>query len=160
MDQQASTRRELIRQLLRTERVGTQEELAALLARKGVLATQATLSRDLARLRARRVTLPEGGSIYELEDQPAPAATGTDALGELRALVSGVEHNGSLVVVFTRPGAASAVAMAIDRARMPEVLATIAGDDTIFVAPARKVSAQALLKHLQDLWSRKKTGTH
>jgi transcriptional regulator of arginine metabolism len=160
MDQQAATRRDLIRQLLRTERVGTQEELAALLARKGVLVTQATLSRDLARLRARRVTLPEGGSVYELEDRPAPAAHATDALGELRTLVSGVEHNGSLVVVFTRPGAASAVAMAIDRARMPEVLATIAGDDTIFVAPARKVSAQALLKHLQSLWSQKKTGTH
>ena len=162
MDREATTRRELIRQLLRTERVGTQEELAALLARKGVLATQATLSRDLARLRARRVTLPEGGSMYELADDvrgPAPAGS-TDALGELRTLISGVEHNGSLVVVFTTPGAASAVAMAIDRARMPEVLATIAGDDTIFVAPARKVSSQALLKHLQSLWTKKKTGTH
>ena len=100
--------------------------------------------------------------MYELaDDAHGPAPVGSrDALGELRTLISGVEHNGSLVVVFTTPGAASAVAMAIDRARMPEVLATIAGDDTIFVAPARKVSSQALLKHLQSLWTKKKTGTH
>ncbi len=125
----ASHRRETIARIIRARRVGTQEELLAELADAGEHATQATLSRDLARLGARRVSRPGGGTFYELPPE-------SDGLGALRGQVSSIGANASLVVIRTAPGSANAVARAIDVAQLPEVLGTIAGDDTIFVAPA------------------------
>jgi transcriptional regulator of arginine metabolism len=142
-----AARRDALRALLRREKIGTQHELARRLAREGYDVTQATLSRDLARIEARRTALPGGGTVYEL---PEPAAD--DDLPALQHLVRAVDHNDALVVVTTLPGGASAVALAIDRARLSTVLGTIAGDDTIFVAPARKSTPATLAKQLQILW--------
>jgi len=140
-------RRESIRELIRTELIGTQEELRELLLKKDFEVTQATLSRDLARLKARRVTLPEGGSVYELED--APAVIEKNELFELGEMVVSVTDGDAMVVIQTRIGAASAVALGIDRSRFSEILGTIAGDDTIFIAPRKGVSA-AKLKRILD----------
>ncbi len=139
-------RRQAVARIIRGGGIATQEELLAELRRQGLRATQATLSRDLARLGARRASHPDGGTFYELRDD-LPGG-GLDAL---RGLVSAVEANGSLVVVRTHPGSAPAVARAIDLSRMPEVLGTIAGDDTIFVAPAREGKARALAERLVAL---------
>lgn len=143
-------RRAAIRTIIRNQRVGTQEDLRLLLAKEGFDVTQATLSRDLARLKARRVSLPEGGSVYELEEFKASADEAEVAA--VGRLITGVNDNDHLVVVQTLPGAASAVAVALDRARLPQVMGTIAGDDTIFIAPARRASAAGLAKHLKQLW--------
>ena len=77
---------------------------------------------------------PEGGTVYELPPEGVRAAP-PGLLEALDPLVRGVRDNGALVVVHTTPGAAQAVALALDQARLPEVLGTIAGDDTVFVAP-------------------------
>lgn len=121
-------RREAVARIIRTRRIGTQEELLAALGEAGERATQATLSRDLARLGARRVSRPDGGAFYELPPEG-------DALSLLRGQIASIGANGSLVVIRTVPGSANAIARAIDLAQVPEVLGTIAGDDTIFVAP-------------------------
>jgi transcriptional regulator of arginine metabolism len=142
----ADRRREVVARILRTRRIGTQEELLAALASAGVRATQATLSRDLARLGARRVSRPEGGTIYELE--PAAEANG---LGALRGLVQAISANASLVVIRTHPGSAPAIARAIDLGGVPEVLGTIAGDDTIFVAPAGDLRPRRLAARLAEI---------
>lgn len=138
-------RRDAVARLVRTRRIGTQEALLEALAQEGFTATQATLSRDLTRLGARRVSRADG-AYYEVE---GPAAA--DPLAALRGLVVGIEGNASLVVVRTAAGAASAVARAVDDARLPEVLGTIAGDDTIFVAPAGALRPRALALRLGDL---------
>ena len=130
-----AARQEAIRRIIRTHAVSTQDELGQLLAREGIDVTQATLSRDLAQLGAMRVSLPQGGTVYGLEEAPPPA--GEDRLRELSEMVLSVEDNEMLVVVRTRPGSAPVVASAIDQARLPESLVTFAGDDTIFAAPAR-----------------------
>ena len=147
-------RRAAVARILRTRRIGTQEELLSALRDAGHEATQATLSRDLARLGARRVSLPGGGTVYEL-DAPAPgavdgpaAARGETALATVRDMISGVAANASLVVVRTRPGGAPAVARAIDLAALPGVLGTIAGDDTVFVAPVGATRPRALAERL------------
>lgn len=155
MEADVSQRRDAIRSILRTQKVSTQEELGELLAKRGVEVTQATLSRDLAKLKARRVTLPEGGSYYELDEYKI--AEEEDALAGLRHLVTSVDYNDSLVVVMTMPGGASVVATGLDRARLSTVLGTIAGDDTIFVAPTRKSTASQLAKQLQALWRPQKS---
>ncbi len=151
-DESRDARRGAIRSLIRNQRVGTQEELRQLLQEEGFDVTQATLSRDLARLKARRVSLQEGGSVYELDELRAP--DDPDELARAGALVVGWDANEHLVVVHTRPGAASAVALALDKARLPQLLGTIAGDDTIFLAPARKVTAAKLTKLIESHWKR------
>ena len=142
-----AARRDAIRAILRSARVGSQEELRERLTQRGFVTTQATLSRDLAKLGARRSTARDGGSLYELDGlSPEPEL-------RLRDDVVAIEDSLALVVVMTSPGAASAVALALDRARIPEVLATIAGDDTVFVAPARRTTPAQLAKKLRKLWN-------
>ncbi|MBF5043254.1 MULTISPECIES: arginine repressor [Myxococcaceae] len=144
-------RREAVARIIRRGQVGTQEELRELLLEEGFDVTQATLSRDLARLSARRVSLPEGGSAYEL---PEPrVAEGPDALRVVREMVTGLEEaHGGLVVVKTLSGMASAVAVAIDQARLDAIAGSIAGDDTIFIAASKRSSPQHLLKQLNSHW--------
>jgi len=143
-------RRAAIRRLLRARPVSTQEELVRLLAAEGFAATQATLSRDLASLRARRVSLPDGGTSYELA--PDGDSPQRQTLRDLGQMVLSAEDNGHIVALFTLPGAAQTVARAIDLARLPQCLGSVAGDDTIFVAPARTSSARILARKLRQLF--------
>lgn len=143
---EARRRREAVARILRAERVATQEALMEALRREGFRTTQATLSRDLARLSARRVSGPDG-SRYEIGDGPPD-----EVAAAIAGLVTAVDTNGSLVVIRTLPGSAQAVARAIDLAALPGVLGTIAGDDTVFVAPARGRGAGALSGRLSGLF--------
>ncbi|HYO67850.1 MAG TPA: arginine repressor [Archangium sp.] len=150
-----AARQEAIRRIIRAHKVSTQDELGQLLAQEGFDVTQATLSRDLAQLGAMRVSLPQGGTVYGLEEAPPPS--GEDRLRELAEMVLAVEDNEMLVVVRTRPGSAPVVASAIDQARLPENLGTIAGDDTIFAAPARGKSTRVLNRKLKSLFGKEDT---
>jgi transcriptional regulator of arginine metabolism len=143
-------RQNAIRRALRMKRIATQQELAEALRRDGIDATQATLSRDLAELGVLRVSRPEG-AVYELEPVSAQA---TPQLHELGETILSMADNESLVVLRTRPGMASAVALAIDNARMSECLGTLAGDDTIFATPARGVPSRRLALHIEKLFGR------
>ena len=140
----SADRRAQIRELIASRPIATQEELRELLAGRGVEVTQATLSRDLAWLGARRAARAGRGVVYELGDAAPPPPL-------LAELVTSVDDNGSLVVVHTTPGAASAVALAIDRAKLPDLLGTIAGDDAIFLAPKKHAIAGKLAKRIREL---------
>jgi len=144
---EVAERRAVIRELIQGRQVGTQEELRELIAARGHDVTQATLSRDLAQLGARRAAQPGGGTYYELAGAVRAPMLLTD-------LVRAIDDNGTLVVVHTTPGAAQVVAGALDRARVPEVLGTIAGDDAIFVAPARGVTTSRVIRKLRELVAR------
>ena len=149
-----SARHEAIRRLIRSQRISTQEELVGLLARDGFEVTQATLSRDLAQLGALRVSRPEG-TIYELDPAALPAPA--QRVHELGELITSWAENDALVVLRTPPGAASSVALAIDGARLPECLGTLAGDDTIFATPVRGVTTRRLAQRLRALFGREMT---
>jgi transcriptional regulator of arginine metabolism len=140
-------RREAVARILRSRSIGTQEELLEALRGSGIAATQATLSRDLARLGARRVSRPGGGTVYELAEGNGEV----DGFAALRGLVSGIAWNATIVVIRTHPGSAPAIARAIDLAEVPEVLGTIAGDDTVFVAPAGELRPRRLAARLAQL---------
>jgi transcriptional regulator of arginine metabolism len=92
-------------------------------------------------------TAAPGGRRYQV-----PADAGALPIEPVRGLVDAVLHNGSLVVVRTKAGAASAIARAIDDARLVDTLGTLAGDDTIFVAPMRDRGAPVLAKRLRRLF--------
>ena len=140
-------RRQVVAQLIRSRHIATQDELLGALRSEGFAATQATLSRDLARLGARRVSDPAGGTRYELS--PEERRDGLDAVGRL---VASVSCNGSMVVIRTHPGSAPAVARAVDLAQLGEILGTIAGDDTVFIAPTREHRARALADRVRRLF--------
>ncbi|CAN5903419.1 arginine repressor [soil metagenome] len=146
-------RRAAIVELIRTRHVATQAELGELLSTRGFDVTQATLSRDLAKLHARRASLPDGGTAYELEGFTARTGTEPAQLAAMAELVVGVRDGASMVVVHTRPGVAAAIATLLDQARLDSVIGTIAGDDAIFVVPARTVSAKNLAKRLAQLFA-------
>jgi transcriptional regulator of arginine metabolism len=140
-----SSRRDAIREILARHVVENQDVLRRHLAARGIRAAQATLSRDMAALGVRRAAGPEGprylvdGDAGELPIEP------------VRRLVDAVETNGLMVVVRTKASAASTVARALDEARLPEVMGTLAGDDTIFVVPAAARGGQALARQLRRL---------
>jgi transcriptional regulator of arginine metabolism len=145
-------RRAAIRALIRSRRVATQEELRELLEGDGFEVTQATLSRDLAQIRARRVSLPEGGTAYEVDDARVPE--GPDGLRTFGDMVVSVVETDTLAIVHTLASTAPAVALAIDRARMPQVAGTLAGDDCIFIAPAKGSTPGKVTRQLNLIWKR------
>jgi len=128
-----AARHERIALLIRGLMVRSQTELADLLADEGILVTQATLSRDLEELRAVKVRgaylIPEDGERALRPAEEAP----TRLIRLLRELLTGVDCSGNLVVLRTPPGAAQFLASAIDRTGLPDIVGTIAGDDTILV---------------------------
>ncbi|HVX45536.1 MAG TPA: arginine repressor [Mycobacteriales bacterium] len=138
--------------------VRSQSELSALLAADGIAVTQTTLSRDLEELGAVKLRAPDGGApAYVIPDDGASPVRGiTDTtphrlirlLGEL--LVS-AEPSGNLVVVRTPPGAAHFLASALDRAGLPDVAGTVAGDDTVLIVARESAGGTALAAHLLDL---------
>jgi transcriptional regulator of arginine metabolism len=141
-----AARLDAIKRIIRERAVGTQEELGKLLHAEGFHVTQGTLSRDLTQLGALRMARANG-TIYELGAEPEPVQR-LRALGDLVLFIS---DNEALAVVRTQPGAANAVARAIDVVRMPECLGSVAGDDTIFLTPVRGVGARRLSNSLREL---------
>jgi transcriptional regulator of arginine metabolism len=127
--------------VLAEQQVRSQAELAALLEAAGVHTTQATLSRDLDELGAVKLRAPDGGlPIYVVPDDDTPLAARVadddppQRLARLLAeLLVSVECSANIVVLRTPSGAANFLASALDRARLPELIGTVAGDDTILV---------------------------
>jgi transcriptional regulator of arginine metabolism len=153
-----AARHDRIVAILRDRAVRSQAELAAALEASGMSVTQGTLSRDLDELGAVKLRSPDGGlPVYVVprDDTPLTARTADDdppqrlarLLGEL--LVS-AEASGNLVILRTPSGAANFLASALDRARLPEVLGTVAGDDTILVV-SRDPDGQQLARRIREL---------
>jgi transcriptional regulator of arginine metabolism len=124
-------RQDTIVELIRTQRVHSQDELRRLLIEHGFDVTQATLSRDLRELRVAKVPHAEGESYYVITS--APDGMGPALASLLPQLFVSVEGVDNLIVVKTLTGSAQAVAEAIDLEEWPELLGTVAGDDTILI---------------------------
>ena len=123
--------------------IASQAELRRRLRARGINASQATLSRDLAALGVHRAAGARGPRYVVDGDG------GVLPLEPVRRLVDGIESNAALVVVRTKASAASTVARALDEAQLDEVMGTIAGDDTIFVAPRRPGAGNAVARRLR-----------
>ncbi len=143
-------RQHIIEQLLSDEAVSSQEQLVELLAARGVSATQATVSRDLEDLGAVKVRVGGGVGVYAV---PVPAPERAMSEDHLRRVLSdwvvGVACSGNLVCLRTPPGSAHVVGSAIDRGGLPDVLATVAGDDTVLVVAAEASNSGALAEQLR-----------
>jgi transcriptional regulator of arginine metabolism len=140
-------RQQALLDLVRRERVSSQEEIRRRLARMGHRATQSTISRDLEELGLVRVR-GEGGPRYALPNGDAHPAPPLPSL--LREFAVEVASSGNLVVVKTPPGAANAVAEAIDRAGMDDVVGTVAGDDTILLVVREGVRGATVARRIRS----------
>jgi transcriptional regulator of arginine metabolism len=142
--------------ILSSESVRSQGELAALLADEGIEVTQATLSRDLEELGAVKLRGADGGvGVYVVPEDGSPVrgvSGGTARLSRLLSeLLVSVDSSANLAVLRTPPGGANYLASAIDRAALPYVVGTIAGDDTVFVAARDPMKGAALVAALERL---------
>jgi transcriptional regulator of arginine metabolism len=137
----AARHRRIVELLSRTG-VHSQTELAGLLGNDGLSVTQATLSRDLDELGAVRIRAADGALVYAVPAEGGdrsprvasqPGATAGRLARVAAELLVSAEASANLIVLRTPPGAAQFFASAVDAAELPEVLGTIAGDDTVLV---------------------------
>ncbi len=138
-------RQKALLDLVGSRHVSTQGELKSLLKERGFAVDQATLSRDTRELNLVKVADPSGGYRYATVEQASHAA-GARANVVLARLVRSTDCSGNLVVVKTAVGDAQPVALAIDHLAWPEVVGTVAGDDTILVVVREGVSARKVVK--------------
>lgn len=141
-----SSRQNEIIQLISSRDIETQEELAAELRELGYKVTQATVSRDIRELRLIKVAAKDGGYKYARPERHETAVSERLTRILTDSLVH-VDHSGNIIVVKTLSGSANAAAEALDTLDWPEILGTIAGDNTVFAvirneADAAEVSAR------------------
>lgn len=138
-----------IRELIASHRVTSQEHLRELLAQRKVEVAQATLSRDIRELRLIKVPDAEGRSHYTLPPESWDQSPALTRL--LPALYVGAEGTGNLLVVRTLSGGAQAVAEALDWEEWPEVLGTLAGDDTILLILRDPAQLALIQQRIEEL---------
>ena len=147
-------RQKVIADLIRTQAIGSQEEVTSRLADLGFAVTQATVSRDLDQLGA--IKVKRGGALtYALPDQIGDSDFASARLQRIIAdWVLSMEAAGNLLVLKTPPASAHLVAAAIDRARLPEIAGTVSGDDTLFLVIRDGFAPGAVREKLQSLSAR------
>lgn len=145
-------RQHRIAKLLAEQAVTSQTHLVDLLRAEGVAATQATVSRDLDDLGAIKVRVAGGETVYAIPELPTEQRAPEDHLRRVFGdWVVEVNHSGNLVVLRTPPGSAHVVGSALDRSGLPDVLGTVAGDDTLIVVVGEDVGGAAVARLLSDL---------
>ena len=138
-----------IREIISSRTVESQEELRRLLKQKGWTVTQSTLSRDLREMRVSRVPSPNGATHYSLSgavsDERPPLAA---LLPHLYTEIGGVAE---FVVLHTLPGGAQPIGVALDAEEWPEVLGSIAGDDTVLIICRSSAARDRLTRRLREI---------
>ena len=149
-----NNRLEALRMLISSRELGSQEELLNALQEEGFKLTQATLSRDLKQLKVAKAATLRGNYVYVLPNDTMYKRVSTP--GNLREMmtVSGfvsINFSGNMGIIKTRPGYASAIAWNIDSSDSPQILGSIAGDDTIFVVIREGVSHEEVTEALKHI---------
>ena len=146
-----NNRLEALRLIISSQQLGSQEELLNALMREGYQLTQATLSRDLKQLKVAKASTLSGNYIYVLPNETMYKRVSTaSSLREMMQVPGFISINfsGNMGVIKTRPGYASAIAWNIDRSDIPQIMGTIAGDDTLFIVTREGSSHQEVIDAL------------
>lgn len=140
---------EALKHLLVSRNTGTQEDLCKALEKQGYEINQSKVSRLLRKMGAIKILDSRGQVVYSLPREPSPPTPSTP----LKELILDVASNESLVIIFTSPGSASMVARMLDYHQESfGILGTLAGDDTIFVAPVSVKETKSLLEKIKTLF--------
>lgn len=147
---QKAHRESLIRKIIRTEFVCSQEELLQRLMECGVDVTQSTLSRDLKAMHVAKIPHKERGYIYVLPNSSTHSDRHIST--NISDNIIGIAFSGNMCVINTKPGYASAISVPIDNLGIHEVLGTIAGDNTILLILREEFDMEHLMEQLYMLF--------
>lgn len=147
-------RMDTLKMLISSQELSSQEEVLQALAKEGYKLTQATLSRDLKQLKVAKAASMNGKYVYVLPNETMyKRVSNPRSLREMMMSPGflSINFSGNMVVIKTRPGYASSIAYNIDNSDIPEILGTIAGDDTIFMVKKEGASEDDLIKSLSEI---------
>ena len=145
---------EALKMLISSQELCSQEEVLQALEKEGFKLTQATLSRDLKQLKVAKAASMNGKYVYVLPNDTMYKRVTTPKSAREMMLISGflsIHFTGNIGVIKTRPGYASSIAWNIDNSDIPEIIGTIAGDDTIFIVIKEGVRHQEVINALTDV---------
>ena len=151
---QKKDRLEALRLIISSQQMSSQEEVLTALQREGFKLTQATLSRDLKQLKVAKAATMGGTYIYVLPNDTMYKRVSTPSNIREMMQESGflsINFSGNMGVIKTRPGYASAIAWNIDKGEFPQIIGTIAGDDTIFIVIKEGCNHQSLVDSLGEV---------
>lgn len=146
---QKTQRLSIIRKIIRSEYISSQEELIARLVECGVQVTQSTLSRDLKFMHVAKVPHKDKGYIYVLPNSPRNDLVVSTNITDN---ITDIAFSGNLCVITTKPGYASAISVPIDSRGINEVLGTIAGDNNILLVLREGFDMDNLMEQLYALF--------
>lgn len=149
-----TNRLEALRLIISSQQLGSQDELLNALQKEGFKLTQATLSRDLKQLKVAKAASMSGNYVYVLPNETMYKRVSTpNSIREMMRVPGFISINfsGNMGIIKTRPGYASSIAWNIDNSDVPEILGTIAGDDTIFIVIKEGVKHQEVVEALSDV---------
>ena len=149
-----NNRLEALRLIISSQQLGSQDELLNALQKEGFKLTQATLSRDLKQLKVAKAASMSGNYVYVLPNDTMYKRVSTpNSIREMMKVPGFVSINfsGNMGVIKTRPGYASSIAWNIDNSDIPEIIGTIAGDDTIFIVVKEGVRHQEVIESLNEV---------
>lgn len=149
-----SNRMELLKMLISSKEMSSQEELLNALAVEGYNITQATLSRDLKQLKVAKAATMSGKYVYVLPNETMYRRVSKAASMKEMLQSTGfrsINFSGNMGVIKTRPGYASSIAYNIGNSDIPQILGTIAGDDTIFIVKGVGVSNDEIIEELRQV---------
>ena len=143
-------RQALIREIVENQSIQTQEELADALAARGMVVTQATVSRDIKEMHLLKVLSEEGGYRYATMDN-SEQGMNERLIRMLADSVVDMSSANNLIVIHTLPGSAHVAGEAVDSLHWPEVLGTIAGDNTILVIVRSNEDVDGVLRRFRSI---------
>ena len=151
-----NNRLEALRLIISSQQLGSQDELLSALQKEGFKLTQATLSRDLKQLKVAKAASMSGNYVYVLPNDTMYKRVSTPNSIRDRDMMRvpgfiAINFSGNMGVIKTRPGYASSIAWNIDNSDIPEIIGTIAGDDTIFIVIKEGVRHQEVIDALSDV---------
>ena len=147
-------RLETLRMIISSQELGSQEELLNALQKEGFKLTQATLSRDLKQLKVAKAATMNGNYVYVLPNVTMYKRVSTPHQIKEMMQVPGflsINFSGNMGVIKTRPGYASSIAYNIDNSEIPQIIGTIAGDDTIFIVIKQGVNEEEVITALSEV---------
>ncbi|MDO4309411.1 MAG: arginine repressor [Prevotella sp.] len=147
-------RLETLRMIISSCELGSQDELLEALQNEGFKLTQATLSRDLKQLKVAKAATMNGNYVYVLPNVTMYKRVSTPTQVKEMMQVPGflsINFSGNMGVIKTRPGYASSIAYNIDNSDIPQIIGTIAGDDTIFIVIRQGVTQDEVVKALSEV---------
>lgn len=145
-----SVRHAVIKNIIEHDVIETQEDLAEALRQKRIKVTQATVSRDIKEMMLIKVPTGDGRYRYASPMQNTILFTEDRMQRLFQDTVTECDYSENIIVIKTLPGGANTVASALDHAKWPEVLGTVAGDDNIFVIIKPKEKTEEIMKKLQS----------